>query len=403
MKLSVTNPEIFELLRDFPSGLWPTRLSDRFILIVKAPREMALAAKLRRAFHIYLVPLSAVDVPTHGLLTAFFDDHDEPLIIRTPLFQEDFTHDFLSLLSSPVFYVHFFDDHDRELAAFRVDNPKAIRFQLLSNTFRFVPPTLDLARQFHDDMQIWFGHRSPADDDAAFIVHLRESLFPDQLADHIDNPGAFNEPDIAAALHRAFRVDQVFTNPVRTDNGRELTDVLVATSRTLLLIQTKDSPSTESSISRILSRKRATAVKHVKKAARQLTGSINQLRTRESIDLIIGGKRRNISISGLHLFGLTVVKELFEPDRPSCSRPILDVFASTGIPCVLLDYVEFRQLTFFQPTEDELVATLSSIFNVANQLDTFPPSRFGLRTDQTVVYRPRPSAHALISSTDQTR
>ena len=109
MKLSVTNPEVVDTLVDSPGGLWPTRRGgdSRMILIVKAQREMARTAKLRGGFRFYLVPVYAGDVATHGLLTAFFDDKDEPLTIRTPLFNEEITRDFLLLLSSNYFYVHF--------------------------------------------------------------------------------------------------------------------------------------------------------------------------------------------------------------------------------------------------------------------------------------------------------
>ena len=91
MKLSVTNPEIMDTLVDIPGGLWPIRRGgdSRMILVVKAPREMAQTAKLRGGFRFYLVPVYAGDVATYGLLTAFFDDNDEPLVIRTPLFSPE--------------------------------------------------------------------------------------------------------------------------------------------------------------------------------------------------------------------------------------------------------------------------------------------------------------------------
>ena len=396
MKLTITNPEVVDTLVDFPVGLWPTRRRGdlRMILVVKAPKEMALAAKLRGAFRFYLVPLHAGDVATYGLLTAFFDDNDEPLVIRTPLFNEEITQDFLFLLSSDSFYVHFFDEHNRELLGFRVENSNANRFRVLSNTIRFVSLTLDRARQFLDEMQFWFSARSQSNDAAAFTIHLRERLFLDSLAEHVDNPGDFNEPDIATALHPPFRRDQVFSNPIRADNRREFVDVLVATTKTLLLIQTKDSPNTESALTRNIGRKKATAAKHIRKAAAQLRGSINHLRSDESIEIITDGKRRNVSMSGRDVFGLVIVKELFDPERPACSPLVFTVFEETSIPCLLLDYMEFRQLTFFRSTEESLVGTLREIFSVACEHGVFPRNRFGLRADKTVVYQPRGTANA---------
>ena len=378
------------------------RVSDsRIILVVKAPREMAQTARLRGGFCFYWVPVNVGDVATYGLVTAFFDDNDEPLVIRTPLFDEEITRDFLLLLSSDSFYVHFFDELGRELLGFRAENPNAHRFRAFSNTMRFASLTLARARQFLDDLQVWFGARSPSDDAAAFTIHLRERLFPDSLAEHVDNPGDLNEPDIATALHRPFGGAHVFKNPIRADNGREFVDVLVATTKTLLLIQAKDNPSIESALTRKIDRKKATAVKHVRKATAQLKGSIDHLRSGQSIEIITEGKHRQVSMSGRDVFGLVIVKELFDPERPVCSAPVLAVYGETGTPCLLLDHTEFQQLTFFRTSEESFVGTLGEIFSAARAHSVFPRSRFGLRTDKTVVYQPRGTGDAIGSTTQE--
>ena len=391
MKLSITNPEVVDGLVDSPGGLWPTcrRGDSRMILMVKATREMALTAKLREEFRFYLAPVRVGTVTMYGLITAFFDDSDEPLTIRTPLFNEEITRDFVSLLSSDSFHVHFFDERNRELLGFRAENPDAHRFRAFSDTIRFVSPSLAHGRQLLDGMQLWFSTRSPLDDDVAFTIQMRELMFPDSLADHVDNPGDFNEPNIAAALYRTFSGDQVLLNPVRADNGREFVDVLVMTTKTLLLIQAKDSPSTELALTRTLPRKRATASKHVSNAVGQLKGSINHLKSNGVIEVIADGKRRSVSLSGRSVFGMVIVKEVFDPGRPDCSPPVLTVSRETGIPCLLLDHSEFQQLTFFQTTEEILVRALREIFSVADQRGVFPRSRFGLRVGQSVVYEPR--------------
>ena len=410
MQLTVTNPEVLDWLVDMPVGLLPIRRvgDSRVILVVKASREVAQTARLRGEFRFYLVPVQADGVATYGVVTAFFDDHDEPLVIRTPLINEEIPRDLVGLLSSDSFYVHFFDEHNRELLGFRAENPDAHRFRVLSDAIRFVSPTLNAARQVLDAMQSWFGARSPTDDATAFTIHLRERLFPDNLAEHVANPGDLNEPDIATSLHRPFGGAHVFKNPIRADNGREFVDVLVATTKTLLLIQAKDSPSTESGLTREIGRKRATAVKHVRKATAQLKGSINHLRSGQSIEIITEGKRRRVSIFGRDVFGLVIVKELFDPDRPDCSPLVLSVFDETGTPCLLLDHTEFQELTFFQTTEDSFVAALGNIFSVAHSNGVFPRSRFGLRTGKTVVYdptairnAPNPTTHGRVQAVTQ--
>ena len=133
----------------------------------------------------------------------------------------------------------------------------------------------------------------------------------------------------------------------------------------------------------------ATASKHVSKAASQLKGSINHLKSDESIEVIADGKRRSVSLSDRDVFGIVIVEEVFDPERPTCSPPVLTISKETGIPCLLLDHSEFQQLTFFQSTEESLVRSLSEVFSVANQHGVFPRSRFGLRVGRSVVYQPR--------------
>ena len=390
---SVIHPEVLETMGDFPVGLLPMRYagSSRMILIVKTLREFAATAQLRKSFRFYLAPLRAGDVRTFGLISAFFDDHDEPLTIRTLLFDEEETHEIFRVLSSDSFDMFFFDEHDRELISFRAENPDAARFRSLANTIRLVPGTLEIARQFHDDMMFWFGSRSTADDNAALRINLFETQLPDNLYPQNQTPGEFNEHDIAMGLHRAFRGDQVYRNPVRANEGREFVDVLVATEKTVLLIQAKDSPVNEATLNRTIDRKKATTEGHIKKAAAQLKGSINHLRSGSSIKIITDGQFWDIAMPGREVFGLVIVKELFDPERSACSRLVLSVSEETNIPCILLDYREFQQLTFFRPTEDSFVGTLRESFSAACEHGLFPRLRFGLVADGSTVHSPAPS------------
>ena len=86
--------------------------------------------------------------------------------------------------------------------------------------------------------------------------------------------------------------------------------------------------------------------------------------------------------------GLVIVKELFDPERSACSRPVLSVSEETNIPCLLLDYREFQQLTFFRLTEESFVGTLREFFSAAREHGLFPRSRFGLVVDGPTVYSP---------------
>lgn len=386
---SVTHPAVPQMPADFKGGLLPTldAASSRTILIVKAMREIAATARLRKFFRFYLVPLRAGDMGTFGLISAFFDDPDEPLVIRTPLFDDELAPEFVRMLSSDSFDIHFYDEHNRKLIGFRAKNPDATRFRHFVNTIQFVPDTLELARQFDDYMISWFATRSTAEDDASFRIGLLETLPPDNLSEQNQtSPGDMNERDIEMCLHRVFSYDQVYRNPVRADDRREFVDVLAATNRAVLLIQAKDSPITEATLDRTIDRKQATTEKHVRKAAAQLKGSINHLRSGNSIDIITDGQPCELHISDREIFGLVIVKELFDPERSACSRLVLSVFEETDVPCLLLDYADFRELTFFRPTEESLVGTLRQTFAAAREHGLFPRPRFGFVTDGPTVH-----------------
>ena len=386
---SVTDPAVRQTLDDFKFGLLPMRdaASSRMILIAKTTREIAATARLREFFRFYLVPLRAGDVDTFGLISAFFDDHDEPLYVRTPLFDDELAHEFVQVLSSDSFDIHFFDEHNRKLIGFRAKNPDAIRFRHFVNTIRFVPDTLEFARQFDDYMISWFGARSTADDDASLRINLVETLPPDNLSEQSQtSPGDLNERGIEMCLHRAFSYDQVYRNPTRADDRREFVDVLVATNRTVLLIQAKDSSVTEAALGRTIDRKQATTDKHVRKAAAQLKGSINHLRSGNSIDIITDGQPWELHMSGREVFGLVIVKELFDPERSDCSQLVLSALEETNVPCLLLDYMEFQELTYFRPTEESLVGTLKQMFAAAREHGLFLRSRFGLVADGPTVH-----------------
>ena len=91
-------------------------------------------------------------------------------------------------------------------------------------------------------------------------------------------------------------------------------------------------------------------------------------------------------MSGREIFGLVIVKELFDPERPACSRLVLSVFEETDVPCLLLDYVDLQESTFSRPTEESLVGALRQLFAAAREHGLFPRSRFGLVADGPAVH-----------------
>ena len=400
--LTVTHPEILPELASLPFGLWPIRIPNEegLVLIIKCQKEMILTAKIRAGFRFYLTPLNAHGTHTFGLITAFFDDHDEPLTIRSPLFANDeMTTDICEILSSDRFAVHFFDEHNRELLGYRAHNEGADRFRSLLNVIRFVPFSFELARQFHDRMLTWFSRRVSDDDDDALSICLVEALFPDDLyimdarpqvtSYHgskspmhtmLERPesGHFSELDIIKALLLTFASDQIYLNPIRPGNGREFVDVLVATSNNLLLIQAKDSPNTRQILQRSIERKKATIASHLEKAVRQLHGAISYTRSCIPLQIVTGNVLHNIVFKNHNVIGLIIVKELFNSEFSLYSSLAFELFDSTGVPCFILDYPEFHTYTLHRQTEGSFTETLDQVFVAARERGEFPRVRFGL-------------------------
>ena len=309
MKLSLNNPGIISAIAKLQAGLMPMRRHNgSVLLIIKCSKEMILTAKIRRGFRFYLVPLQIESLQTYGLITAFFDDHDEPLTIRTPLVKDEMAADIFQLLSLERFEVYFFDEHNRELLGYRVRNDQATNFRLISSNIRLASPDKFLEYDhrtgwFDDQMSHWVEKRDSSDDDKALLIDFDEALFPDDTILERKASGPLNELDIVQALLRVFAGSQIYLNPIRPDDGKEFVDILVVTSRNLFLIQAKDSPNTEAMLNRSIARKKAIAVSHLKKAIAQMRGSISYTQSCIPLKIVVDNKRHEIPIGSSDVVG----------------------------------------------------------------------------------------------------
>src|SRR5690242_9543143 len=114
--LTILHPEILSHIAELPAGLSPLMIEGEkdIILVIKGPKEAILAAKINRGFRFYLAPINVNGIRTWSLITAFFDDEQNPMHIWTPLFGDDLTSVLCRLLASETFDVHFFDENNRE-------------------------------------------------------------------------------------------------------------------------------------------------------------------------------------------------------------------------------------------------------------------------------------------------
>ena len=114
--LTVLYPEAIPLFRDISIGIIPFHFKDEEhpTLVVKARKDVILASKLEQGFKIYVAPVNIENYKTIGLISAFFDDEDEPLVIYTPLFEEPGINFLLKVLLSQDIYIYFFDENNIE-------------------------------------------------------------------------------------------------------------------------------------------------------------------------------------------------------------------------------------------------------------------------------------------------
>jgi hypothetical protein len=398
-----TDPTLWAEALNYPYGIhvvYPAASSTP-LLVVKLTQQYLLTARMNRGFKIYVVPVDTPEGSTIGLLTAFFEDADEPLTVWTPLSPDDDpTDNILSVLKTKRLTVRLFDEHDRELLGYEatIDLPLVPRVRL--EHVKLLEFTHDLAHLMHEQGEHWFGARVAQDDQEAISINFVRPLYEENrrykddrpdlfkfngakgLADvrlEKDEPGQFQEIDIVLLLQRVFKPESIYRSPRRNYDNEEITDVIVITDKLCLLVEAKDSPNTERQLGNRLDRKRATTKKHLNKACNQLSGAIGYLdRTRPLImrmpegDVVIDLGKRNV-------LSLAVVRELFLPDYPEYSEQLYELHDDIGIPCAALDYGELVQYTTICNSEDAFVGAYFEVFNKALERKGFPRLRFGVR------------------------
>ena len=348
--LSLRYPSLLSSLRQLGYGLMPVfhEPAGTGALVLKLPKAAILTARMRNEVKVYL--LSDGEGPaTHlGLITAFFEDEDEPLMIATTLFSgDDLLPDIVSVLGQPEFDIYFFDEHDREWLGVRAINSDVDRWRREFETATFAPFDPATCGELVERLKYRFSVRDGNDDCLAFTMMLGERLYPDNLlildfqpaayqfreaqsrpavAQLIrEDPGPLNERDIALLLSRAFPPNAVILNPIRSDTARELTDVLVVTERVMLFVEAKDSPNTAASLNRSIDRKRKTIQNQVKKATKQLQGGLSYAQAHNGITIESSDGPRTITLDGRQLLGLIVVQEMFDDDQSENSKIIFDL------------------------------------------------------------------------------
>lgn len=400
--LTILYPSLMSVIQQMPCGIFPLCLEEEEcpIFIVKATKECILAAKINASLKIYLVPVIVENQKTFGLVTAFFDDEDEPLVIKTPLFADDFSITLFESVRNGQLNVHFFDELSRERLVYRAHVTIPDETQQKINAMTLLDFSFPNARAMMDEIETCFGSRTSLDDARAINVSLNESVYgedlfiqdlrPEQHSYHgsrgfsytvleREEPGSYQEEDIIRCLLLVFSPEQIYLSPKRIYDDEEICDILVITDTKSLIIQTKDSPNIERISRQKLSRKRNNVLGALKKAIDQVKGAVGYYRRIGGrLEFLINGEKYSIDTKRLEAKALIVVKELFNDQYGEYSPLLLDIFRDKAVPCIALDYPEFYQFCLHLQNEDAFFDAYNTVMVHANKYGEYPRLRFGL-------------------------
>lgn len=397
--ISLLYPNIVPIIREMPGGILPLN-EDYLALIVKVPKEYILAAKLNGSLKIYLVPILIGNQETACLVTAFFDDEDEPLVVKTPLFLGDFAKDLFKLLSNDRINVHFFDELSREQLVYRANVIITEETKNKIDEMLLIDFSLPKARLMMDKIDFLFGSRTSKDDEHAINIVLNESVhgegifildinsdchsyhgsrgFSHSILER-EEPGNYQEEDIIQCLQLIFQPEQIFLSPKRTYDNEEMCDILVVTDTKIFIIQAKDSPNIERISKQKLPRKRKNILSALKKAIAQVKGSIGYYRRISGkLEFLINGVLHTVDTKLLEVKTLIIVKELFNDQYDEFSPLLLDIYKTKDIPCIALDYPEFYLFCTNLLDEKSFFDAYKYVMDHAITTGIYPRIRFGL-------------------------
>ena len=396
--LSITHPSVMSYIHELPVGLLPMIFSGDPLprLVVKASKELILSAKVRKNFLIHLIPYDVSGVKSVGFMAAFFDDQQHPLVIAGALAKELLGYELCKIFLSEEVNVHFFDELGRETLGYkaRFKSTNAHRGLLEMSQ---IPSAEGLNQSailnyFSD----WFKLSGKREDEQAIKVELIEPLFPESFIfsdmrdeNHLYHgspnmshftleraePGNYQEQEIIALLQRTFAPEEIYFSPKRYYDREEVSDILVITNENIFIVQAKDSPNLEKTINLPMDRKKATALKALKKAAAQVKGAVNYLRRRKPAIFFIGDKEVEVDLEGKNLYGLVIMKELFDDSYDEYTPILIDVYEKTQVPTIPLSYSELHQYTRFLAGDETFIEALMKVFNWGHKTGMFPRLR----------------------------
>jgi len=396
--LALSCPEIARDLLIFPGGLIPIRPDGKLSLAIKASKEALLAVQQKGGFSVYVVPIPAKDSEAISIVTAFFDDADEPLVIRTPLFgDENASVETVALLMTDEIDVYFLDELGWERMSYRctVEDPGS--YFMTNEEIRLAPFSKTNSTAILNILGAWFGLRTPEDDARAIKIRLREELWPtdqvildvregpneyvgsdgfvmSELERGAARPGFHQERDIAALFRRFLASEQIILNPFKRGSDKEFADVVCGTGAHVLVIQAKDSPNTAQALARSIDRKRRTSESQLKDALSQVAGARRYMGSAEPVLLMCKDQDIDLYIAGREVIGLAVIKEIF-PTQSAAIAEALQAHHALGQRLAILDFPGLSAFVHQFPHEDRFAAELNAYTDVMLAADSWIPAK----------------------------
>ncbi|SPO54325.1 conserved protein of unknown function [Pseudomonas sp. JV551A1] len=396
--ISITHPAVMQYVHELPVGLLPIMFQDDPLprLVVKVSKEIILAAKVRKGFSIHLVPYNVSGVESVGFVAAFFDDYNHPLTICGALAKELLGYQFRTLFLSEYVDVYFFDELGREVLGYKSKFVSSSAHRELMQGVG-IPSAEGLNQSaIISYISEWFKFTGAKQDDCAIKVEFLEPLYPENIvfADMRDEshmyhgsssvshfalereePGSFQEQEIIALLQRIFAPEEIYHSPKRYYDREEVADILIVTGSSVFIVQAKDSPNLERVVNQSIDRKKSTALKALKKGAAQVKGAALYLKRKTPALFFNGDAEVKVDLEGKGVYGLVVMKELFNDSYDEYTPILIDVYDSKDVPTIALSYGELHTYTRFLKSEQGFLEAFNKVFNWGRRTGVFPRLR----------------------------
>jgi len=400
--LCFLHPDIWEEAIRYPAGLSVLILPGDIYptLLVKLQHQYLLTARIQKGFKIYVAPIQLPNLSTISLVSAFMDDEDSPLVVRTSVGPDRHSQDLLNALRLGKVYVRMIDEHNREILGYRATVDIPLKTRIMMDVSKFYETNHDLEHAMSESAMTWFSTRTSKDDAEAIAVKLDTPIYdedrkftderPDLFKFHGFNgftevslvklePGQFQEMDILLLLQRIFSADQIYYSPRRINDGEEICDILVITEQFCLVVQAKDSPNTEEMLLSTLERKRRKAKKQLKEGCKQVAGAIGYFCRVQPLSFVTNRISSEIDLGHREIFSLVVIRERFDDDFYDYSSSLMSLHRKIDFPVLGVGYDELIQICTYCQGPEGFREAYMQLFNEALRTGIFKRMRFGIR------------------------